>query len=112
MGCDYYILKVLRIYYNKNNYHYFSIELNRQKCYYNYDYDEDEEDYEPKVNNYIKTCLIPLMKPIIIYNNDKFNKSMYETKYKSMIENEMNNHGKIWSDIIKIIKVESRFERH
>lgn len=112
MGCDYYILHVLRIYYNENNYDYLSIELERQRGYYSYEYDEDEEDYETKVNAYIKTCLTPQMGPIVIYDHNKFCQSRFEPKYKSMIEDEMNNYGKTWSQITKIIKVESRFERY
>lgn len=109
MGCDYYILKVLHIYYNDTDY--FRVEIDRENGYYNYQYDEDEDDYENKVSEYIKQCLIPLMKPIVIYDNNMFNKSTSEIKYKSIIENKMNNSGKTWSDITKIIKVESKYER-
>jgi hypothetical protein len=52
-----------------------------------YLYDEDE-DYESKVNEYIKECLTPKMEPIILYNG-AFNKFAYETKYKSIVENFM-----------------------
>ena len=44
MGCDYYILKVLHIYYNENDY--LEFELDRERCYYFYSCDSDEEDYE------------------------------------------------------------------
>ena len=64
-----------------------------------------------KINDYIKDCLIPKMKPIIIYSNNSFNKVNSETKYKILIENEINNYGKKWCEITKIIKVEDRFER-
>jgi hypothetical protein len=50
------------------------------------------------------------MEPIIIYDN-KFNKSTYETKYKSIVENFIKNCGKNFSDITKIIKVEKIYER-
>ena len=109
MGCDYYIEKGLRIYYNDNNYLYVELDINRR--YYNYQYDEDEEDYEKKVNAYIKDILTPLMEPIIIYNNNKFNTSILETKYKFIVENEIHNYGKLWCEITKIIKVELRYER-
>ena len=110
MGCDYYILKNLRIY-CENDY-YLSLEIDRERGYYHYVYDSDDEDYETKVDEYIKKCLIPIMKPIILYNNNKFNKSNYETKYKSIVEKYMNDYGKQFSDITKIIKVELRYERN
>ena len=47
----------------------------------------------------------------IIYINNSFNKVNSETKYKILIENEINKSGKKWCEITKIIKVEDRFER-
>lgn len=109
MGCDYYIVKVLQIYYNDNDY--FEIELERERGNYYYDYDEDEEDYEKKINEYIKNILTPQMNPIIIYDNNSFRKLLLETKYKNIVEYEINDYDKKWCDIIKIIKVEKRYER-
>jgi hypothetical protein len=109
MGCDYYILKVLHIYYNENDY--LELELERQRGYYHYDYDEDEDDYNTKVDEYIKYVLTPEMKPINIYTNNNFNKPLFETKYKTLLENELSTYGKNWCEITKIIKVEERFER-
>jgi len=109
MGCDYYITKNLRIYYNNNDY--LNIELSSEKGYYYFQYDEDELDYEKKENDYIEETLKPHMEPIIIYNNDKFNKPTFETKYKYIVENEINKYGKLWCEIAKIIKVEERYER-
>ena len=44
------------------------------------------------------------MKPIIIYSNNSFNKVNTETKYKIIIENEINNYCKKCCEITKIIK--------
>jgi hypothetical protein len=109
MGCDYYILKILHIYYNDNEY--LEVELDRIRCYYEDIYDEDEEDYDEKMNEYIKNILMPRMKPIIIFNNheNQWNKLDFETKYKTLVENEMKKHGKAWNEIVKIIKVEVRY---
>ena len=112
MGCDYYISKVLRVYYNTIEY--LSIEIDRKKGYFSdiiWDEDEDDEEYDRKQEEYLKDVLTPKTKPIIIYNEGAFNKSNTETKYKSIIEERLNICGKKWSDIIKIIKVEVRFER-
>ena len=45
MGCDYYIVKFLKIYYNKIDY--LVVELDRERGYYNFQYDEDYDDYRP-----------------------------------------------------------------
>ena len=108
MGCDYFIIKVLDIYCENDDY--LTLEIDRERGYYYYVYDSDEDDYETKVNEYIKECLTPKMEPIIIYDN-KFNKSTYETKYKSIVENFIKNCGKNFSDITKIIKVVKIYER-
>jgi hypothetical protein len=39
------------------------------------------------------------------------NKLSSEHKYKSVIEYEINDINKTWSDVTKIIKVEKRYER-
>ena len=70
MGCDYYIIKFLNIYYNDIDY--LVVELERENGYYNFQYDEDCDDYIDKENEYIKDCLTPEMKPIII-NGHKLN---------------------------------------
>jgi len=109
MGCDYYILKVLHIYYNENDY--LEFELDRERCYYFYSYDSDEENYDNKVNEYIKDILTPKMKPIILYSNNNFTNSLFETKYKTIIDNEINKNNMQWCHIHKIMKVEKRYER-
>ena len=112
MGCDYYIIKALRIYYNENENDYLQVELDRERGYYfDIESDEDADDYETKVEEYIRERLTPKMAPIIIYHNGVFNKSGSETKYKSMIEKRMNSAGKTWSEVIKVVKVEYRYER-
>jgi hypothetical protein len=109
MGCDYYIIKLLRIYYSNNEY--LDLELHRERGYYNYSYDEDEDDYEEKVWQYKKYVLTPEMNPIVIYNNNSFHKIHFEDKYKSLVETEINKHNKSWSEIIKIMKIEERYLR-
>ena len=108
MGCDYYITEVLDIYFEDN--HYLRFVIDSERGYYHHVNVEYDEDYETKVNEYIKVCLTPKIEPIVIYDN-KFNKSTYETKYKSMVEDFMKDRGKMFSDITKIIKVEKIYER-
>ena len=109
MGCEYYIFKVLHIYYNDTEY--LDVTLHRKRGYYDYeeqDEDEADEDYNNRVNDYINYILTPKMKPVAIYNNCKFNSLSFETKYKHFVENELNRYNKKWSEITKIIKVEER----
>ena len=90
-----------------------TFEIDNQKGYYYISYDEDDDDYEIKVNEYIKKCLTPSIEPIIIYDNNKFIKPTYETKYKYIVEQFMEHYGngKKFNNITKIIKVEDRYER-
>jgi hypothetical protein len=110
MGCDYYILKLLRIYYN--DVEYLEIEINRKNGYYdNIQFDEDANDYEEKLDEHIKEVLKPTIDPIVIYSNNNFNKSSCKSKYESLVNNEINKHNVTWNAIKKIIKVEERRER-
>uniref|UniRef100_A0A6C0H3I1 Uncharacterized protein n=1 Tax=viral metagenome TaxID=1070528 RepID=A0A6C0H3I1_9ZZZZ len=112
MGCDYYILKLLQIYYNNDDF--LEIELYRQKGYYiddDQDEDEDYDDYSERFHEYVEYCLETKMKPIVIYNNNCFCKSSFDTKYTNIIEDEIVKHNKTWSEITKIVKVEKRLER-
>jgi hypothetical protein len=98
--------------YCDNDDEYLTLEIDNQRGYYHIIYDEDD-DYEIKVNEYIKECLTPSIQPIIIYDN-KFIKPNYETKYKYIVEQFMEHYGngKKFNNITKIIKVEERYERY
>jgi len=110
MGCDYYITKVLQIYYSETEI--VEYELERERGYFNYNnFDEDDDNYEEDIKSYINSVLTPQTKPIILYNNSNFNKPITEKKYKTLVEFLLREHKKSWADIIKIIKVEERFER-
>lgn len=110
MGCDYYIIKVLQIYYEHNEY--LEFELNRERSYYRYeDFDEDADDYEVKLKEYIKNCLTVQIEPIVLYKDGAFNKTLSEIKYKTLVENQINKYDIKWHNVIKIMKVEKRHER-
>ena len=103
MGCDYYIVKELRIYCKDNIWLY--VELERDRGYYYYDIDNDDD--EKKRNE----CITPKMKPILLYDKDGFINNSYEHKYKHLVEYEITKNNKNWDDIVKIKKVERRYER-
>jgi len=71
--------------------------------------DSDEEDYEEKIEKSIQEQLEPKMKPISIYLNDVFCKPSFGEKYKSLILQHLPK-DKVWEDIDKIVKKESRYE--
>jgi hypothetical protein len=110
MGCDYYIDKNLVIYYiNDNRREYINLEHN-QGYFYDINIDSDDEDYDKKEEESVKEQLMPSMKPILIYKNNTFSKPIFEEKYKNLILQNL-PENKTWTDIQKIMKKESRYER-
>lgn len=109
MGCDYYITKQIVIYFDDVTPIWITLET--IEGYYYWSYDEDAEDYEEKVKAYIKRTLTSSMEPIVIYENGSFKKPELETKYKTLIENEIKEIGKQWTEIVRIKKEELRYER-
>jgi len=110
MGCDYYINKDIIIYFQDNSRHSINIEHNRG-YFYDINKDEDEEDYEEEYEKSIQEQLQSKMKPIILYKDHSFCNNAFEIKYKNIIDSELSKIGKTWIDIVKIKKVESRYER-
>jgi hypothetical protein len=108
MGCDYYIVKYIDIYYSDGSQD--SFESDRDRGYYYFKYDEDNEDYEEKREEYILDLLCVETKPIPIYDNGQFKSRLVELKYKSLIEDKMGKNKK-WEDIVKVEKTEMREER-
>jgi hypothetical protein len=71
------------------------------------DSDDDEMDYyynsieyDALYENMKKICLTP-RKPVVIYDNNSFLSSKFETKYLPMIQNKINK---------KVVKINSRYE--
>jgi chromosomal replication initiation ATPase DnaA len=115
MGCDYYICKDLEINFKYGDYT--MINLERDSGYFHFSLDEDDPDYDTKYQEYIEETLKPRMKPITIYEDNAFESKKLEDKYKSLIEEELETYNKNrsikkeWKDIIKIVKIETRYER-
>ena len=107
MGCDYYVIKSLIIYYD--NIFYKCVTFEKNECYYNF---ETENGYMNKedFNSYKKQCLTS-DKDDIIYINNKFNDPLFETLYKKYIDNELNINFIPWNRVTKILKGEYRYER-
>ena len=110
MGCDFYIHVYLEIQ-HMNGISY--CELPTIRGYYCdlecgvYDSDDDEMDYyynsieyDALYENMKKICLTP-RKPVVIYDNNSFLSSKFETKYLPMIQNKINK---------KVVKINSHYE--
>ena len=108
MDNSYFTLTVLNIYYNNTEYLQLIIDK-REQNFYCYA-DEDDIMYEDEVIESRKRCLTVSKKPILIYENKSFSKLLCETKYKARVEKFINECGRTWDDITKIIKVEERIE--
>jgi len=85
-----------------------SIELYRQDGYFCF-YCTDN-NYNYKYLEYKKSLLKPLMKPLTIYNKDRFNSLYLENKYKDIIQDKICSDGKSINDVYEIVKVEERIE--
>ena len=111
MGCDYYICKYLYIYYLNEEIPSL-IELSKERGYFYYpNIDSDDENYDKINNKYIIEQLKPSMKPVTIYENNIFTSENFESKYKSLIQEELNNDIKKWENIKIVTKEETRYER-
>ena len=108
MDDSYFTLTVLNIYYN--NTEYLQLIIDKREQYFYCYADEDDIMYEDEVIESRKRSLIVCKKPILIYDNKSFNKLLCETKYKARVEKFINECGRTWDDITKIIKVEERIE--
>jgi len=116
MGCDYYIIKQLEIYFHYGIHPLF-IELERDRGYFDFLLDADDPDYDAKEEEYINDTLKPSMLPIIIYEETEFKSKKLEDKYKVLIDEQLELYNryhedkKEWKDVRKITKVEHRYER-
>jgi len=115
MGCDYYILQNLYIYYNDHSFHY--INLHRDRGYYSQIFDDfimntiSKDDSISKWKKIKNFHLEPRAVPFLIYNNNSFNNIYLSNKYKEIIDFQINNNNKTWDDIKEIVIIEERPER-
>lgn len=117
MGCDYYIIKLLKITFNDDEYYYekpfdFStIELDRNRCYFPEIYDEVDSDdsyYDEKIQkiqNKYNDYLIVTYEPRILYENSQWKNEKICEKYKQILKENNYDLYKIKS----IIKEEVRY---
>lgn len=111
MGCDYYILKVLKIKYKDGTDT--RIILDTQRMYYSYDpeCDSDDSDYESNYERYIDSVLKVTFVPICIYSDDSFKNERIEVKYRKMIHAHLINNKRTYDEIDNVFKAEIRQAR-
>jgi hypothetical protein len=134
MGCDFYIYVYLEIQHINGISYYEFPTIRGYYCDLEcgvYDSDDDEIDnyynsieYKDLYENMKKICLTP-RKPVVIYDNNSFISSKFETKYLPIIQNKINKtnvekYPRYYDDtgvftniqqIIKVVKKERRQER-
>ena len=102
----YYVMTVLRVYYNETDYLHLILQRD-VRTFYCYA-DEDNIMYEQEKLESKKKQLEVYPKPILIYENHRFYKPLCEKKYKEMVQSLINEYGKNWDDVTRIVKVEEK----
>lgn len=114
MGCEYYTIKELRIYWviprGSYNIEYDNIELDRENGYYYFTYDEDNIDYDEKYKAYVDKVLSDTAPDIMIYKDDAFVNPRCASKYKGLVSDLLKKYSKTWADIKVILKSEHRID--
>jgi hypothetical protein len=108
MGCDYYIIKRLKIEHSSGI---DFIELDRERCYFpenNGDYDSDDTDVDILLNKYYERYLEVTFVPRIIYENCEWKNEKIKEKYIDMVYEKLKHYNNAFSNIDLIIKEEIR----
>lgn len=109
MGCDYYIIKQLRIKYIDDHDDELEIthELSRDRCYFNDvdSVDSDDTDYfsSDRYNKYLEVTY----KPRVLFQNGKWKNTQTEEKYYNSVMEEI-GHNTL---LLSVIKEEVRYLR-
>jgi hypothetical protein len=113
MGCDYYIIKRLKI---KHSSGIDFIELDREKCYFpqnnddNYDSD-DTLDFDISSSKYYQDFLKVTFVPRILYKDWKWKNENVKKKYIDMVYDKLKHYNNAFSNIYQITKEEVRHFR-
>jgi hypothetical protein len=111
MGCDYYIIKRLKIEHSDGV---DIIELDRQRCYFseyennsNYDSDDSNYDSESMYEHYLKVTYVPR----VLYEHDNWKNETIKKKYIDMVYEKLKKYNNAFGNIHEIIKEEVRYFR-
>lgn len=108
MGCDYYIIKQLEVKHvdHHDNEKITTIELHRDRCYFNEVESVDSDDTYYFSNDRYDKYLTVTYKPRIIFQNGEWKNEYIQEKYKDIVTNGIGNDM-----IVSIIKKEVRYLR-
>jgi hypothetical protein len=111
MGCDYYIIKRLKIEHSSGV---DFIELDRQRCYFpendnDDNYDSDDTNYS--INKYYQRYLEVTFVPRILYQDWEWKNEKVKKKYIDMVYEKLKHYNNAFSNIYQITKEEIRHFR-
>ncbi len=111
MGCDYYILKVLKIRYKSGTES--CIELERDRGYYfgGPKCDSDDDDFKEAYDRWLDQFYKVTYKPVRIYSDDSFKNESVEVKYRKMIHEHLIDNKRTYDDVLDVYKAEVREPR-
>jgi hypothetical protein len=114
MGCDYYIVKQLRIEHSDGT---DTIELDKERCYFseyndsNYDSDDTTDEgktqFESRYQHYLKVTFTPR----ILCENGNWKSDKIRDKYIDMIYEKLKHFNNAFDNIDSVIKEEVRYFR-
>lgn len=116
MGCDYYIIKQLKIEHSDGI---DTIELDREKCYFpEYifdDLDSDDSCYDKQCNEYLNRNFDEFLKvtykPRVLFENYEWKNDRIKNKYIDMVFEKLKHYNNAFDNIHSIIKEEVRHLR-
>ena len=111
MGCDYYIIKRLKIEHSSGV---DFVELDREKCYFpendtDNDYDSDDTNYS--LNEYYERYLKVTFVPRILYKDDEWKNEKVKKKYTDIVYEKLKHYNNAYDNIYEITKEEVRHFR-
>ena len=111
MGCDYYIIKRLKIEHSSGV---DFVELNRERCYFpehniesdddSYDSDDSDDtlDFDIKYKRYLEVTFVPR----ILYQDWKWKNEKVKQKYIDMVYEKLKHYNNAYDNIYQITKEE------
>lgn len=108
MGCDYYVIKQLEVKHldDHDNENVTTIELHRDRCYFNELESVDSDDTDYFSNDRYDKYLTVTYQPRILFQNNKWKSEYIQQRYEDSIRDEIGNDM-----IVSIIKKEVRYLR-
>jgi hypothetical protein len=108
MGCDYYILLVLKIKYKDGIESRIILE---RDCGYYFGGPECDSDDSDAYNKWLDSFYNVTFKPVRVYSDDKFKNESVEVKYRKTIHGHLIDSKRMYDEIDTVFKAEVREPR-